>query len=509
MPHELIAIRKALLSADRYEGLRLYTMILFHCQLFLRSAEGCPFRIEDILTSLVSVNPDNGDVNCMGVKIKGKADGSFVPLMIWRCTDVPELCLVSHLLLWLSVSGITSGYLFPKKKGSSDCFDFTTFNNQLKKLLSDVVGRDDGRVWGTHTLRKTGYLLAIWGKGELGQIMLSARHKTVESAKRYYGSAAAFLKMISLQKRSALLTVDYTWEAIHMSDHRELVALNENPIGGLPDLFRHVRIFVENLVAQRVLAPNKTRNIIALSQAILQARDQSIDAKIDNILALMQAKGFGDLTGQLVELLARKYALQGVQDRHAPDSADNNADQRRSARGRNRARPAVSSDKDSSGDAPANNNDAFNADAERGLHQSQPRAHVPIADNGRQAGGISDEQPRNDLEPEPRSGKRRRREAGDFDVADRDMSNIDTHAKLRTMRRIEIQCAGRAKNSFTPSMRTFYYNVLTPVLNCLRRHCNDDDDEFARRWGDQFAHTDFKKRRCPGSHPSNGCGWQG
>ncbi|CEP00124.1 hypothetical protein PBRA_007858 [Plasmodiophora brassicae] len=284
----------ALLHRLQYEGLRLYTMILFHCQLFLRSAEGCPFRIEDILTSLVSVNPDNGDVNCMGVKIKGKADGSFVPLMIWRCTDVPELCLVSHLLLWLSVSGITSGYLFPKKKGFSDCFDFTTFNNQLKKLLSDVVGRDDGRVWGTHTLRKTGYLLAIWGKGELGQIMLSARHKTVESAKRYYGSAAAFLKMISLQKRSALLTVDYTWEAIHMSDHRELVALNENPIGGLPDLFRHVRIFVENLVAQRVLARNKTRNIIALSQAILQARDQSIDTKIDNILALMQAKGFGD-----------------------------------------------------------------------------------------------------------------------------------------------------------------------------------------------------------------------
>jgi hypothetical protein len=68
----------------------------------------------------------------------------------------------------------------------------------LKKIIMSVVGRNGP--WGTHTLRKTGYLLAIWGKGELEQIMLSARHKTITSAQKYYQDAASLLEMAKRQR---------------------------------------------------------------------------------------------------------------------------------------------------------------------------------------------------------------------------------------------------------------------------------------------------------------------
>jgi hypothetical protein len=57
--------------------------------------------------------------------------------------------------------------------------------------------------WGTHTMRKTGYLVAIWGGGTVENIMLSARHATVDSAKRYYQDAGSLLQMARIQGYAA------------------------------------------------------------------------------------------------------------------------------------------------------------------------------------------------------------------------------------------------------------------------------------------------------------------
>ena len=72
------------------------------------------------------------------------------------------------------------------------------FFNRFKKLIGRVLGRKG--VFGTHTLRKTGYLLAIWGGGLVEHIMLSARHSTISSAQKYYQDAAALLQMAKVQR---------------------------------------------------------------------------------------------------------------------------------------------------------------------------------------------------------------------------------------------------------------------------------------------------------------------
>lgn len=66
-------------------------------------------------------------------------------------------------------------------------------------MIGDVIKERAGP-WGTHTLRKTGYLLAIWGGGSVEQIMLSERHKTMSRASKYHQDAATLLEMAKRQK---------------------------------------------------------------------------------------------------------------------------------------------------------------------------------------------------------------------------------------------------------------------------------------------------------------------
>jgi hypothetical protein len=119
LPHEIIAIRTALLSRNLVSGLRQYVMLLFHTLLFLRSKSGINFQFSDFLYGLVSINRENEEVLSIGVKIKGKSDETFKALMIWRNDSVPELCLVRHLLLWIHISGIRSSYLFGLQDGAN------------------------------------------------------------------------------------------------------------------------------------------------------------------------------------------------------------------------------------------------------------------------------------------------------------------------------------------------------------------------------------------------------
>jgi hypothetical protein len=129
LPHELIDIRNSLLSTNCVENLRLWVMILFHVQLFLRASEGCFFKFEDFIHGLSSVDSQTGQIVAIGVKIKGKSDDNPHLLMIWRNDQVPELCLIRHLLAWIQISGRKTGFLFPDHTGK-DGFDYEFFQNR-------------------------------------------------------------------------------------------------------------------------------------------------------------------------------------------------------------------------------------------------------------------------------------------------------------------------------------------------------------------------------------------
>lgn len=66
---------------------------------------------------------------------------------------------------------------------------------RFKEVCSKVISRD-GK-FGTHSMRKTGYLLGVWGNGSESDIMTSARHSTVKHSVAYRRDAE-IMKQIAL-----------------------------------------------------------------------------------------------------------------------------------------------------------------------------------------------------------------------------------------------------------------------------------------------------------------------
>jgi hypothetical protein len=83
--------------------------------------------------------------------------------------------------------------------------------------------------WGCHTFRKTAYLFGVWGGGQDSDLMLSARHKTIQNAMKYKQDAS-FLLAIALENDMSLTIAVPKWRSIYIQNHQAAVALNHNSI---------------------------------------------------------------------------------------------------------------------------------------------------------------------------------------------------------------------------------------------------------------------------------------
>ena len=122
------------------------------------------------------------------MEIQEKNDPVPVSLMLWEEGERPQMCPVRHLLTYLSLINYKSGYLFPNDLSDlhgnyTDHVPYQTFLNEFNEVCKLVLNRPGP--FGTHTMRKTAYLFAIWGKAEEVELMVSARHKTVKSSIKY------------------------------------------------------------------------------------------------------------------------------------------------------------------------------------------------------------------------------------------------------------------------------------------------------------------------------------
>ncbi|KAI8831306.1 hypothetical protein BJ741DRAFT_617236 [Chytriomyces cf. hyalinus JEL632] len=98
---------------------------------------------------------------------------------MWRVDDFPMLCPLKHLLAWIYLTGISSSYLFPSqneldriveaRKNDPSCrihcqegISYDTVLCRIKSTCAASIPYRSGP-FGTHCMRKTGYLLAYWG----------------------------------------------------------------------------------------------------------------------------------------------------------------------------------------------------------------------------------------------------------------------------------------------------------------------------------------------------------
>lgn len=129
----------------------------------------------------------------MAVRIQGKTDTHPVILLLHRNDEFPSLCIVRQLLAWIAYSGYQVGTLFPTERGSLVPLPYKRFLAHAKAIALRISGRNGP--FGTHYLRKTAWLLAVWGNGQDVDMMAASRHKTLKQASRYKQDAGTMLQI--------------------------------------------------------------------------------------------------------------------------------------------------------------------------------------------------------------------------------------------------------------------------------------------------------------------------
>jgi hypothetical protein len=156
-------------------------MILLGIKQFLRSDELLDVEVHDFVRDLQIIKKEKG-VEALVMKICGKSDDIPKDLIIWADEEYPEFCPIRHLLLYVKLSGLKSGYLFPPEWTLPDAatgksilpYDYDDFLAKMKVLCVEKLGqRSRDNIYGTHILRKTAYLFAIWGVLKVQKVQIS------------------------------------------------------------------------------------------------------------------------------------------------------------------------------------------------------------------------------------------------------------------------------------------------------------------------------------------------
>ncbi|KAJ3258571.1 hypothetical protein HK103_003531 [Boothiomyces macroporosus] len=230
-PLQVLEIRELLMHRG-IAGLQMWVLIIISVKLFLRGGEATGSQVvleagqssgQIIPTGLTtdsfkirsSVFKENR-LEGLVVTIRGKTDNNRVDLFLWVDDENPKFCPIRHLLVYVYFLNLQQGHLFPDTAELHDrpgtgiyntWLPYDKFHKHFVKLCKTISNEEEEEgeelklKWGTHTLRKTGYLFAIWGAEEnLDQyhlIMQSARHKNVVCAMKYEQDARTQYLMAS------------------------------------------------------------------------------------------------------------------------------------------------------------------------------------------------------------------------------------------------------------------------------------------------------------------------
>ena len=212
-PGEIRSIRSYLISNNSLSNTMLWTMLLFGITQGLRIDEIITMTVEQFLFELFAIKETH--IQNLYHTVNGKTDGGNQDLVVWDDSYCPDMSSLRMVLLWVRVSGIKSGYLFPSLEhladrsvlasGKHDHYCYANVLKDIKFLHYNVLHYpySPTLIIGCHTLRKTKVLLACWGNfqtkftqdmilktnGQNGifqpSIMNDLRHKTVDSLQTY------------------------------------------------------------------------------------------------------------------------------------------------------------------------------------------------------------------------------------------------------------------------------------------------------------------------------------
>jgi hypothetical protein len=203
LPGELQDIRNHLLLFNDKPNLMVWVIIIMGIKLFLRVDKVLELMYEQFLKDYFNIKQNNS-IEALLAEIQGKCNKVKKHFAVWDGKECPEFSPVMAILIWLAVSGIRCGKLFPcamqLQQGlvtPSKAYQYKLMLDKMKYLVVHVLKKDMKSKWmknliiGTQMLRKTDFIIAYWSvynkrgwRGKLdpldqASILLDACHKDI------------------------------------------------------------------------------------------------------------------------------------------------------------------------------------------------------------------------------------------------------------------------------------------------------------------------------------------
>ncbi|KAJ3287457.1 hypothetical protein HDU76_007820, partial [Blyttiomyces sp. JEL0837] len=324
LPPELMMIRDKLLSSNDKKDLQMWVMILLAIKLFLRADEvinltfaGDEHGFNRVDWNLTTIH-ETGMVKGLTFKISGKSENrlingkataKYVNLTAWNDDDHPEMCPVRALLTYIHICKPQGEYLFPADLDPTHPkhqvpVSYDQFNIRFQEICAELLPRAKLDRFGTHTCRKTAYLLAILGGGAESDICQSARHADMNTALRYIKDTRYIIETAELNNQDLYQ---------HISKWKTVRCLSENIAKSL--IRRHheemtlttaADIFVVKLL--KIDQDHPRRSIPFIFDAAKGYKDLDPQKEINTLLAAVSKHDAG-LSSQLREVLSKMERL--------------------------------------------------------------------------------------------------------------------------------------------------------------------------------------------------------
>jgi hypothetical protein len=230
---------------------------------FLRIEEDLDVAVERFVTEYFAVTEHN--VEALAMWVDGKTEKEKAHLALWDDLECPYYAASRWTMIWMKISGIKGGKLFPcKEQLDSGCtnptvaLSYADMLQEIKNLMVGPLGIDPNSpkmrrlIVGTHTLKRTAHLFAFWGlkrKYEYNKTMFAADEANIQASARhakgsrqtanYLGDAGTLLTLCQkLHKdderhkvsefQSIIIKTDVSYEALNLPGkeyQKPLVAL--------------------------------------------------------------------------------------------------------------------------------------------------------------------------------------------------------------------------------------------------------------------------------------------
>ena len=446
LPADVRRMHDNLMSAPCLANLQMWTIMLTATLLFLRWDEYHDIKGEDFKEELFHIPGTTKVVEELALAVKGKADSIWVTLKLVADHLFPEMCGPRTLLLYLDAINWKGGYIFPSMKEINEKMndpnfdgiytthvDYEKFNKELQELVAKVLPGRNLKI-GSHTFRKTGYCLAIFGNACHADLRKLARHSAKSKDAPSYEKDTGAACESHCRTPNAANNVRQ-WSNIRIEEHsnaQAMAAYAGSDHHKMRDLPKHFRKEVLGIGDDHQEKDNIT---FLMARAAGYATSNDAQKRLDSFLST-----FSPERKQELEQLIQDAMLE--QRRRETFAARNQLP--------NDATPAVAV-------------------------VTPPRKRTPE-------------------EELPEQPAKKKKSKNNLDEK-KDLQCMTTEDKVKTM--LGWKQKKQENGPYTDAANQFFKKSINPVLHCLEKHCNGEIDTFCSKYPN-FAHSTFTKRCCKG-----------